>query len=655
MPRPSAARPARYPIMDVTIPRRLYSGSEPVPVVSAMYSTERAPIYRFGAFEFDGDSYELTRHGETVPLRPQPATVLALLLADPGRVVTREELRARLWGNEINVDYEHGLNSCLSQLRVTLGESAEDPRFVQTVPRRGYRFAAPVELEARGRAGESASGGASTEASATRRWSAVAALVVVFALVAGYRYGGPQADPRIGAERPAPTVLAVLPFRSLTEDPQDRYFGEGLSEELIGRLGHLGSDRLVVMASSRALGEPAEEAPPMEAAGELGADLLLSGTVRRAGDAVRVTSQLVRVPDGAQVWAGNHEGLLVDVLEIQKQITGEIVDALSGELSPALLPDSTGAPGPAYEVYRTAVALYERGTQQHVAAAVPAFEEALAIDPGLGEAWAGLALALAELELPADEKVDRVRDAAGRALEIDPALPAAHVALGLIAVHQEFDLVAARRHFERAVQHAPGQARVHQGLAVVLAALGEQDRAVQEAEQAVLLDPLSVAVRADLASTYYLARRYDEAIATARLVLELEPNLVRAWNGLLFSAVAAGRHPDAREAARRRLVDIGGDAETLRRFDRAPQGEAMRLFWERHVEWVESELPPDMAPMAIPALIQLGEHARALDMLEQAARDGEAYMLPYLAVAPYADPLRDEPRFRALLGQVATR
>lgn len=496
-----------------------------------MCPTERPPTYRFGAFEFDGDSYELTRGGVPVALAPQPARVLALLLSDPGRVVTREEFRAHLWGDQVNVDFGHGLNSCLSQLRATLGETAEEPIFVQTVPRRGYRFIGPVEVVVRELPVRVTNGAPDWMGRVARFRSAavVAVVMAVLTVALGYRYGGSHADPASSVD--------------------------GLTDET--------------------------------------------------------------APD-------------------------------RGYASPR-----TGSPG--HEIYLTARALYERGTQHHLSAAIPAFEEALEIDPGLGPAWAGLALALAESELPAAEKRERVAKAATRALEIDPALGDAHVALGLVAVHQDHDLTEARAHFQRAVQHAPGEPKTHQGLAAVLAALGEPRKAVAEAEKALRLDPLSVGARADAASVYYLARRYDEAIAAARQVVEIEPSIERAWNALLFAAVAGNRQVDAKEAARHRLVALGAVSEVLRRFDRSPYEEAMQLWWAWHVEWVRSELSPAMQPMAVPALIQLGEYDRALGLLEQATRDGDAYMLPYLVLAPYADPLRGEPRFQALERRIARR
>lgn len=627
-----------------------------------MPASERAPNYRFGAFEFDGDSHELRLDGELVALRPQPASVLDLLLSAGGRVVTREELRDHIWGDDVNVDYEHSLNSCIRQIRVALGESADDPQYIQTLPRRGYRFIAEVDAEVPPLPGQPGSaegnGGSAILPGALvaprRAWYAAGTLllVTIAVLLGGYIPWGSDAAPAADPAMVAPQVLAVLPFRSLSEDPEDHYFGEGLSEELVGRLGRLDTDQLVVLASNQALREAGEASSPLAAARDLGADLLLSGTVRRAETTVRVTSQLIRVADGSQVWAGNFDGDLADMFGIQKQITSQIVGALSDRLEVRDEVADTSGESPAYHTYLRALALYKRGTPEQMLASLPLYEEAIALDPTLAEAWAGLALALVEADVPIEEKRARAPEAARRALELDPTLASAHLALGELRMYYDWDLVAARADFERAVQHGPGMAMTHMGLAAVLVALGEPDRAVEQAREGTRLDPLSVSARSDTAAVLYLARRFDEAIEESRLVLDLEPDMMRAWHTLLYSAVAAGRDDTAREAARARLEAIGVEEDLLDRFDAEEHAGAMQIFWRRYAEWVESALPASVHTIAFPAWVELGEHDRALDLLERSVRDGSAFMMAYLGVVPYADPLRDTPRFRDLLDRV---
>lgn len=283
-------------------------------------------LYRFDEFELDGDSLELRRRGQVVPLRPQAAKVLRLLLQNAGRLVSRDDIRDQVWGPQTDVDFDHSLHTAIRQVRAALGESGDDARLIQTYPRRGYRFEAAVEVEQQSsgaRAATPEAAAADVEPMATARgrsWRvplAAAATVAVLAIAWSWLGVLPAAD--AVTER-----VAVAPFRVLSGGEVDQEFGDGLYAELTGAFDRVSDEHTLVVAQPLGL-SPAQQ---QEHARSQEVDLLLSGTIRSADGTARVTAQLLRVTDGVQIWAGTFEGSLDDELQLQQQLADRIAAAV---------------------------------------------------------------------------------------------------------------------------------------------------------------------------------------------------------------------------------------------------------------------------------------------------------------------------------------
>jgi tetratricopeptide (TPR) repeat protein len=344
------------------------------------------------------------------------------------------------------------------------------------------------------------------------------------------------------------------------------------------------------------------------------------------------------------------------VLLIQRQITTQIVLAIGAELAvDAAVPANSGASGtPAYHAYLLGLARYKLGADEDIAASLDLFQEAIDLDPSLAEAWGGLALALSWSRIDPEETLERTRLAADRALALDPNLDTAFMARARLHLLFDWDLAAARDGFQRALALNPGSPSARMGLASVLSALGRHDEAVAQINAALQLDPLSVSSRTDSAWYRYFARRHQEAIADARLSIELEPHDVRAWHVMLYAAVAVNDQDVAREVMGHRLEDIGVAADEVARIVGLPFAEGQQAFWERYVGWVGSEQFAEyVSPTySVPGMVFLGQHDAAIDNLREGVRTRSNWMIPFLEVIPFLDPLRTEPDFIALVEEL---
>ncbi|HEY7516241.1 MAG TPA: winged helix-turn-helix domain-containing protein, partial [Vicinamibacteria bacterium] len=394
-----------------------------------------ARALRFGAFELDLQSGELRRSGVLVHLQQQPAKVLVLLARRSGELVTREEIQREVWGGTF-VDFEQGLNFCVKQIRAALGDQADTPRYLETLPRRGYRFLAPVERIVDSRepsespVGEGPlPGGPAQSARTWAAWGTGLLLLLLGALVL-FRPAPP----------PARAMLAVLPFENLSPDPAHDFFSDGLTEELITQLARLQPERLGVIARTSANVYKKAPKPVEEVGRELGVDYVIEGSVRREGDRLKVTAQLIRVKDQTHVWAESYERRLADSLSIQDDLARRVVQALQSRLldAPPSAPARNGPDPSAYDAYlKGRYQLASRRPLGTGSAAllegVAAFEEAVRLDSGYAAAWAGLASALVSLvdegaRSPA-EGFAPARAAAEKALDLDGDLAEAHVTL----------------------------------------------------------------------------------------------------------------------------------------------------------------------------------------------------------------------------------
>jgi TolB-like protein/DNA-binding winged helix-turn-helix (wHTH) protein/Flp pilus assembly protein TadD len=626
--------------------------------------------FRFGVFEFDPRAGELRRRGLKVRVRGRPLDILAILLERRPDLVSREGLRERLWAADTFVDFDHGLNAAINRLRDALGDTAENPRFIETVPRKGYRFIAPVETF--GASPDSAAPAGPAEAPAPERaattdgpaprvqrraWvtgivaaAAVAGIALTLATV-WPRRAGRQSGVATGK-----VLLVVLPFENLSGTADQEYFSDGLTEELIAQLGALSPSRLGVIARTSAQQYKGAKKDIDQIGAELGVAYVVEGSVRRAGDRVRITAQLIQVADQTHLWAERYDRDVVDVLEIQSEVAMKVVRALAMEILDER--SSRAVPVrvfPALEEYMRGRFYREQGTESSVRRAMTHFERAIELDPGYAAAHAALAdchrlLAAPgwEVERPGD-LLPRARAAAERALQIDPRLAEAHVVLAMLRFDHEWDIPAAERGLREALALDPNSARAHLSYSGVLTATGRFNEAIGEAREALKLDPMAPPAEATLGIRLYYARRYDEAVAQLRRTIERTPGFPAAHWGLAETYWQQGRR-DAALAEWRRAVDASGGSSYMRSRLASGLAAAGETTSARQIltEIESAASARYVAPFHL-ALVHaaLGDSDRALDELERAQRDKSGWMV-WLELERGFNSLRDTPRFRAL-------
>jgi TolB-like protein/Tfp pilus assembly protein PilF len=594
---------------------------------------------------------------------------LSILLEKPGEVVTREEMRQRLWPSDTFVDFEHGLNSAIKKLRAALGDSPENSRYIETLPRVGYRFIAPIQkvtekgqTAAAGAPIASDSGGVLPvgEKSSRPRWPVLLgiAVVLIAALGAYFQWNRTRARPQPSSGR---LMLAVLPFENLTGDAGQDYFSDGLTEEMIAQLGRLDPERLGVIARTSVMHYKHTQEQLDRIGGELGVQYVMEGSVRRDGDKVRITAQLTQTKDQTRVWARQYDRELSNLLVLQ----GEIAQDVSSEIHVALGNQKRVAPvGPAslspeaFEVY----ALYLEGryfwnkrTALGFERAIGFFQQAVAKDPSYARAYAGLAdsytlMSSYNVASP-KEMIPRARAAALTALQLDEGLAEAHASLAVIAQNYDWDWQTAEKEYRRAIQLDPNYATAHHWYAEYLALRGRFDEALAEIERARQLDPLSLIIGADRGAILYYSRQYDRAIEQFRTVLEIEPNFSRA-HIMLYAYVQKGQFADA-------LADI----EKWRHMDNTPWtwtlesyvcGRSGQLVRARHafekLQKLNRHQPLEAALMFV-AYVGMGDKDKAFAWLQKAYLE-HSPVLTALKVDPIYDPLRSDPRFQDLLRRV---
>lgn len=607
-------------------------------------------LFRFGVFEADARTGELRCEGVPVRLPQKPFQVLAALLERPGELVTREELRAKLWPRTV-VDFDNGLNAAVNKLREALEDSAEHPRFIETLPRRGYRFIAPVEHV------DSPPGTVKPQRRRVTQprvfATAVVAAPVIALLIAAALWWTPAGMEPSTDER---VLLAVLPFQDLgTGDAE--YFSDGLTEELITELGRLDPDKLGVIARTSVMRYKGTTPSTAVVGAELGVDYLLEGGVRREGDRVRVSAQLVQVSDQTQVWAERYDRALRQLLQVQSDVARAVAAGIRLELplgSVNRLEAARQIDPEAYDAYLRGRHLLGRRTEESIRAGIGYFRRAIEVDPAYAPAYAGLARAY-ELEASYGSEapsllIGPAKRAADAALRIDKGLAEAHAVHALLLGHADLRWRDAEEVFLQALSLEPNSAFVRRQYAAHLSYMGRFDEAVTESRRAVELDPISLTDNAAHGIILYRARRYEESAAHLLKTLELDPNYALTHLDLGLVHAAAGRPAEAVAAFERARV-LSGDHPDLIGLaaygyglmgegDKAREAlrELTRLSEQRYVS------PYILALVRI----GLGESAAALDRLEQAYSD-RVWTVAMLKVAPELDPLRGEPRFQALL------
>lgn len=485
---------------------------------------------RFGAFDLDFSSRLLRKHGVKIKLRGQPFQVLAMLLERPGEIVTREEIRGRLWPQDTFVDFEHSVNSAMKRLRHALNDSPSHPRFIETLPRLGYRFIAQVGTTDWDSAHTQS---ASPSAPSRRgRWIAVTALtlfvVCVAVLVALNAFGIRGRVLGRSTSMPKIESIAVLPLENLSGDPQQEYFADGMTEVLITDLGKVSALRVISRTSVMRYKRTHKSMP--EIARELNVDAIVEGTIFRSGDRVRITANLLDARHDRHLWAGTYESNLRDILLVQGDAARTIVGAIKVKVAPqehVALISSRPVNPEAQDAYLLGRYQWDRRTEESLQRAREYFEKAIAIDPQYAAAYAGLADSYTVL---GDNGLRRPKDvfpqakaAATKALQLDPSLAEAHTSLASVMKAYEWNWQGAEKEFRRAIELNPNYSTAHQFHGELLECVGRYDDAVAELKRARDLDPFAPRVHAVLAWVLYLARRrYDEGIAETQRGLEID-------------------------------------------------------------------------------------------------------------------------------------
>jgi TolB-like protein/DNA-binding winged helix-turn-helix (wHTH) protein len=618
---------------------------------------------RFGLFEFDTRTGELRREGEVVKLSPQPARVLALLLAKPGEVVLRDELRQELWGRETFVDFERGLNFCILQVRTALGDASENPRFVQTVPRKGYRFIAPVtrspEHARKSDPARPESPVLGSEFFVLRSRSAVfaAAALLIVAPVAWLTFNRaavPAAETTTDRIR-----LAVLPFVNLTGDADADYIVDGVTDELIAQLGRVSPQRLGVIARTSVMRYRNNTEKNIADVGrELDVSYVVEGSIRREGGRLRVTTDLVKVSDQAQVWSDAFERPSGDSMDLQTDLAVRVARALTLELVPSFGVAGPGLPRPtanpdAWDAYLRGRHLMNRGTADDARRSVEQFETAVRLDQKFAAGWAQLAeahhlLVMMGATAPTDA-YPRAKDAGARALALDDTLADAHVANGLVSLWYDWQPVAAARSFERALELNPSLGAAHHDYAWSLVGLGRFDDAVKHITAARDLDPLSIRANADIGWLYLHLRQPTEAARACQHILALQPEALEAQACLERAFVQRGLYDDAVRAAQ---ASLPPNADIVMPASGSSSEDRMRAIWKWRLQRLEQAARTRyISPYSLAThYVLIGDHDRAMGALEQ-AYEQRAGVMAFLKTDPMVDPLRSIPRFQTLLQQ----
>lgn len=501
-----------------------------------------AHTVRFGPFQLDLSTAELRNKETITKLAEQPFQILAELVQHPGEVVTRDELRQRLWHSNTFVDFEYGLNAAVKRLREVLGDSAESPRYIETIPRRGYRLMVPVEnrvadLEQSEYLPSTAvSQAGSRRPAGWRRWFAIAACIVVALAAPGIWYLRSH-----NAARPIES-LAVLPVKNFSGDPSQEFFADGMTDALVAGLSQIKAVKVISRTSAMHYKGTNETLPQI--AKELGVDGIVEVSMMRSGDRLRLTAQLIDARQDRHLWANSYDRNVTDVLALQSDLVQEIAAQIKIQITPqetARLKTARPVDPEVYEDTLRGTAILEYATSgKQLRRAIELFQKATDRDPTYAPAWAGLGEALwylaaggSEIVAPAEVR-DRATAAADRALELDENLPEAHKARAVIAFDGDWDIEKAQQHFERALELRPGYASAHNLYSQTLTIpLSRADEARQHLDRARELDPLSPWNDFNLLYWWlYQGRPERELEEGQRLSLQPNPTLLlHAVNG----------------------------------------------------------------------------------------------------------------------------
>ena len=611
-------------------------------------------VVKFGVFEVDFEAGEIRKAGVRQKLAGQPFQVLQVLLEHPQEVVTREELRERLWPGNTFVDYELALKKAVNRLREVLGDSADSPRFIETVPRRGYRLLGAVEAVHR-----TENLPASATLPSTRRtpwkWIAGASLGTLALLLFAFNAGNLRTRIFAGSRPPEIHSLAVLPLNNLSGDPEQEYFAEGMTDELITDLAQISALRVISRTSVMHYKGTNKTLPQI--ARELNADAVLEGSVQRSGDQVRIRAQLIDAASDRHLWAESYAGSLRDVLDLQNKVATEIARQIKIQVTPAektRLASARPVNLEAHEACLKGRFYLNQRTEKGFQQSLRYFNEATQKDPNYPLGYAGLAdsyILLGEYSLlPAKEAFAKARAAATTALELDDSLAEAHNGLAAVKVDYEWDWPGAEREFRRAIELNPGYATAHQWYAELLSQIGRHEEALAEIKLAEQLDPFSLIINVVHGDALRSAGQYDLAIEQLQKTLEIDPNFAHAHFHLGMSYLRKEAFANA-IAEFQKAVSLSPNVTDYKGglgYAYAVAGE--RAEARKLLEELKARSKQSYVPWFYIAGIYagLGEKDQAITNLEKAYEQHEQG-LAVMKREPMFDPLRSDARFQELL------
>jgi TolB-like protein/DNA-binding winged helix-turn-helix (wHTH) protein/Flp pilus assembly protein TadD len=621
---------------------------------------------RFQQFEMNLRTGEIYKEGKRLKLQEQPSQVLALLVEHRGEVVTREELRKKLWPNDAFVDFDHGVNIAINKLRDALGDSPQNPRFIETLPRKGYRFIAAVEngssaphqdLANHAEPAAEHSNKFATIRRSVKLWIASGLLAATLALFVGLNIGGlRQGFLRADGARRVQSV-AVLPLQNLSGDSAQEYFADGMTDALITDLSKIRELRVISRTSVMRYKGTNKSLP--EIARELGVEALIEGSVVREGHRVAVTANLIDASTEKHIWSERFNRDLVDILVVQSDFAQAIAHEVQAKLTPsdrARLETRRMVNVDAYDLYLKGGSLLA-GTDEDRKRAISYFEQAIEIDPKDPLIYAGVGLAYGPLGyygyVSPVESDSKMVWAATKALELDESLAEAHATLGLARSVHEWDWSTGEREFRRAIDLNPGYADAHGLLAQILMMRGQTEEALAESSQAAELDPLSPGIYASWGQRLVWARQYDEAIEKCQKALQWDPGSPRLHMclGMAYElkreygkAVAELEQARSRSAGSPYYVRSLGHAYAVS----GREGQTQQVL----TELKEASKSRYVSPFCF-ALIYtgLGDKEQAFKWFETAYQQRDP-ALSTIRADPRFDPVRSDPRFQDLLRRV---
>jgi TolB-like protein/DNA-binding winged helix-turn-helix (wHTH) protein/Flp pilus assembly protein TadD len=653
-----------------------------------------APRYRFGPFELLPRTRELLKEGRRLKVRPQPFQVLEVLLERGGDVVTREELRERLWPADTFVDFEHGLNTAIKELRAVLSDSATEPRYITTIPKVGYRMIVPVRgmgeepstrtvIEMQEAAppirdfvwsGESGWSGIERkkeeENPRTNLGAWVASVTLGLLLIAGIAFGLKWMKARETAKQDAAKLaaksgklmLAVLPFENLTGDAGQEYFSDGLTEEMIAQLGLMDPENVGVIARTSVMHYKRTQENAEQIGRELGVQYVLEGSVRRDAERVRITAQLIRTGDQTRLWTKEFDRELQSLLAVQSEIALETADEIQqtlGAKKPGVAVTAAAMSREDYEAYDQYLkGLYflNKRTLAGFGEAIACFQGAIKKNRKYAPAYAGLANTYTLLSgyslSPASKYMPLARGAALRALELNDKLPEAHTALALVVQNYDLDWKTAEKEFKRAIELNPNYATAHHWYAEHLGFRGRFEEAFRESEEAKRLDPLSLIIASDRGMLLYYTRDFDRAIEQFRAVQEMDRDFPRG-HMIEFAYAEKRMYPEALAEIEdtSRVSGAGAwywSAKARVYGQWGKEAEARQAFEE--LEKINRQHSIDPGAL-VWALLGMGHREEALRWLEK-AYEQHSNAMTILKVEPIYDSVRTDPRFQDLMRRV---